>query len=230
MRLLLALLFAFALISGAVAAGVILELRRRGRASPPSERGARLASDAVAKGEDRIHLSSHGPLLTVEWTEGDSTYLARVPRAFADVRLEDGALIFEYVPGLPSAERRVHMPGHLGRALQQHIRDRLELPRHVEVLEADEPMLRRDPAAFSERVVCLEASWSIGFESSTVAGLWLTPPDGRYDGSTRLVRILGLVLYSGASRGHGHLGAWEGEIVPFEIAESTRNAASRASG
>jgi hypothetical protein len=215
MLLVLGAVVGLVVVGGAITAGVMLGMKSSPPAvGPPSKSEPRSAFSEVAS---PIRIEGGAHFLSVFGDAGDGVLRGlgpQVPLHFSSVRAEGEALIFEYVPGLPSAVRTIAMPAPQARALAQRLSARFGLPRSRTVLDVDIEALRTQPASFAGQVIRTRGRWTHGLETSSVAGLWMTPPDGDYERAREHVEIIALVLHGGR---FGHLGQWPGELIAFEV-------------
>jgi hypothetical protein len=211
--LVLAVLTGVLLLAGAVALGILLQLRHAqppppapAPASTPSQPREQEGPFVVEAGQHFISaFVSDGPVLR---GVGPA-----VPRHFVDVRAEGDAIVLDYAPELVEARRSLALPQPIAERLAPRVRAWIT-PRDPAIVDVDAAALERDPAAWAGRVVRARGPWTSAPERSTFAGLWMSPPSGGYDGAREHVEVIGLVLWGG---GLGHLGAWRGELVPFRV-------------
>lgn len=102
------------------------------------------------------------------------------------------------------------------------LRRRLRLP--IVPIQVTQKQILEDPAAYSGMLIECEGEWTHGFEISSFAGLWLSPPTpSKAKGAfrtTEQIRVIGWLGYSGEQglmRGYGHLGASKGGIEAVSI-------------
>lgn len=207
------------LMGGAVVLGIALQMRMMKRA-PAAALPAAPDSRAWMEQVGAVRIEGDDVYLRVDQDEGNGTRRGLgpgVPLFFADVRAEGNALVFDYLPGTTRALQRIEVDADVARVFATRLRARFGLPRSQVTRPITFDTLKQNPAAFHGQVVCVQGPWHVGFESSFFANLWMSPLEG---GPTHgEVKVTGLVLWSGATRGHGHLGMWEGEIIPFEITQ-----------
>jgi hypothetical protein len=223
MIVVLGILLGLLMIGGAIGLGIVLQMR----AAPSAPGGAPspALSPAPSAGgwseqAGSIRAAGHRAFLMVQRDEGQGMLRGlgpQVPLFFVDVRAEGDALVFDYLPGMARASRRIAVPSEAAVTLADRLRARFGLPRTRSLQDVAYDALQQSPAAFHGEVVRVRGPWGNHFESSSFAGLWMSPPEDRHDRGQEIVEVIGLVLWSGAARGHGHLGIWQGEIVPFEI-------------
>lgn len=215
MFLVLGAVVGVAVVGGAITAGVMFGMKSSSPAASAPSKSVSTSDWSEVAAPTRIEGGAH--FLSVFGDAGDGVLRGlgpQVPLHFSSVRAEGDALIFEYVPGTPSAVRTIAMPAPQAGALAQRLSARFGLPRSQRILDVDIEALRTQPASFAGQVIRTRGRWIHGFETSNVAGLWMTPPDGDYERAREHVEVIALVLHGGR---FGHLGMWPGELVAFEV-------------
>ena len=125
---------------------------------------------------------------------------------------------------LPGGEHgtRAHI-GPMSRAtalaIAQDLTARWRLPRPVHLVDVTVEALTQDPAVHHGQIVRVTGTWTVGFESSSFAGQWFSPPEGTArPASPTFGTAVALFRNPGDGKPrYGHLGLSTSELRAFSF-------------